>query len=46
MGTETEVYTKIVGYYRNLKNWNKGKREEYKYRVPYQGSRMKGQLNE
>ena len=31
-GTETEVYTRIVGYYRSLKNWNKGKREEYKHR--------------
>ncbi len=28
-GTETEVYTRIVGYYRSVKNWNKGKREEY-----------------
>ncbi|MFP4442382.1 MAG: anaerobic ribonucleoside-triphosphate reductase, partial [Spirochaetia bacterium] len=28
-GTETEVYTRIVGYYRSLKNWNRGKKEEY-----------------
>ncbi len=28
-GTETEVYTRIVGYYRSVKNWNKGKRDEY-----------------
>jgi hypothetical protein len=28
-GTETEVYTRIVGYYRSVKNWNAGKREEY-----------------
>jgi len=34
-GTQTEVYTRIVGYYRSLKNWNKGKRKEYNYRVPY-----------
>lgn len=25
----TEVYTRIVGYYRSVKNWNKGKRHEY-----------------
>jgi ribonucleoside-triphosphate reductase len=31
-GTPTEVYTRIVGYYRSLKNWNKGKREEYNHR--------------
>jgi len=24
-----EVYSRIVGYYRTVKNWNKGKREEY-----------------
>jgi hypothetical protein len=31
-GTKTEVYTRIVGYYRSVANWNKGKREEYDYR--------------
>lgn len=31
-GTKTEVYTRIVGYYRSVVNWNKGKREEYNYR--------------
>lgn len=28
-GTPTEIYTRIVGYYRSLSNWNRGKREEY-----------------
>ena len=28
-GSECEVYARIVGYYRSVKNWNKGKREEY-----------------
>lgn len=28
-GAATEVYTRIVGYYRSVKNWNKGKREEF-----------------
>ncbi|MCL2293582.1 MAG: thiol reductase thioredoxin [Spirochaetes bacterium] len=32
-GRETEVYTRIVGYYRAVKNWNKGKREEYNHRI-------------
>jgi hypothetical protein len=31
-GTQTEVYTRIVGYHRAVDNWNKGKREEYKQR--------------
>ena len=31
-GTETEVYARIVGYYRAVKNWNKGKRDEYNSR--------------
>ena len=31
-GRPTEVYTRIVGYYRSLKNWNLGKSEEYKHR--------------
>ena len=28
-GSDCEVYARIVGYYRSVKNWNKGKREEY-----------------
>jgi len=31
----TEIYTRIVGYYRSLANWNDGKREEYKHRTEY-----------
>lgn len=31
-GSDTEVYARIVGYYRSVGNWNKGKREEYNYR--------------
>lgn len=34
-GTPTEVYTRIVGYYRSVNNWNKGKREEYNIRTEY-----------
>ncbi|MGO8692905.1 MAG: anaerobic ribonucleoside-triphosphate reductase [Rectinemataceae bacterium] len=28
-GGPTEVYSRIVGYYRSVRNWNAGKREEY-----------------
>jgi len=31
-GTTTEVYARIVGYYRSVRNWNPGKREEYAQR--------------
>ncbi len=31
-GTETEVYARIVGYYRAVRNWNNGKRDEYNIR--------------
>jgi len=30
-----EVYSRIVGYFRPVSNWNKGKKEEYKDRVTY-----------
>ena len=31
-GSETEVYARIVGYYRSVRNWNKGKRDEFDIR--------------
>ena len=34
-GRETEVYSRIVGYYRSLKNWNRGKRAEFDIRRTY-----------
>jgi ribonucleoside-triphosphate reductase len=34
-GTQTEVYSRIVGYYRSVRNWNAGKREEYGQRLAY-----------
>ena len=41
-GRETEVYTRIVGYYRSVKNWNKGKKSEFKKRVCFQPDFEKG----
>ena len=35
-GTKTEVYSRIVGYYRSVKNWNKGKSAEYAERTNYE----------
>lgn len=35
-GTQTEIYSRIVGYYRSLANWNRGKREEYEHRRTFE----------
>jgi ribonucleoside-triphosphate reductase len=35
-GTPCEVYARIVGYYRAVKNWNAGKSQEYKERVNFE----------
>jgi ribonucleoside-triphosphate reductase len=34
-GKETEVYSRITGYYRPVKNWNVGKSQEFKDRLTY-----------
>lgn len=31
----TEVYSRIAGYYRPVKQWNKGKQEEFRLRKEY-----------
>ncbi len=34
-GEDTEVYSRITGYYRPVRNWNAGKSQEYKERKEY-----------
>jgi len=34
-GENTEVYSRITGYYRPVQNWNDGKSQEYKERLTY-----------
>jgi ribonucleoside-triphosphate reductase len=34
-GSETEVYSRVVGYLRPVKQWNKGKKEEFKQRKTF-----------
>jgi glutaredoxin len=36
----TEVYSRIVGYYRSVKNWNNGKSAEYKIRKTFMEPEM------
>lgn len=41
-GDETEVYARIVGYYRAVRNWNKGKRDEFAHRTLFEPERFSG----
>jgi hypothetical protein len=34
-GSECEVYSRVVGYFRPVKQWNNGKQEEYADRVAF-----------
>lgn len=34
-GNETEIYSRITGYYRPVKNWNDGKSKEFEMRQTY-----------
>ena len=40
-GKETEIYSRITGYYRPVKNWNTGKTEEFKQRKTYDLNKSK-----
>lgn len=37
---KTEVYSRIVGYYRPVQSWNPGKKEEFKDRHTYSVNEM------
>ena len=37
-GMRTEVYSRVVGYFRPVNQWNNGKREEFKNRVTFKVS--------
>ncbi len=36
-----EVYSRVVGYYRPVQNWNRGKQEEFKQRKYLKGYKLK-----
>ena len=42
---QTEVYARVVGYYRPVKHWNLGKREEFNARVVYDVSSFDAEIN-
>lgn len=39
---KTEVWARITGFFRPLSQWNAGKREEYRERVPYKNAPVRG----
>ncbi len=41
-GEETEVWSRVVGFYRPVQNWNKGKSEEFAGRKEYSVGEIKG----
>ena len=43
-GSTTEVYARIVGYYRSVRSWNKGKREEFSERKMFEHENPKTPL--
>ena len=45
-GKETEVYSRVVGYYRPIKHWNKGKTEEFKERKDYSVKKAMAKVEE
>ncbi|MCI8566018.1 MAG: ribonucleoside triphosphate reductase [Lachnospiraceae bacterium] len=44
-GASTEVYSRITGYYRPVKNWNDGKAQEFKERRVYRTDRSRDGLS-
>ncbi|MGI6362074.1 MAG: ribonucleoside triphosphate reductase [Bacillota bacterium] len=40
-GGKTEIYSRITGYYRPVKNWNEGKTQEFKDRKVYDLAKMR-----
>ncbi len=43
--SETEVYSRVVGYLRPVKNWNKGKKEEFRERQEFHERKALGKEN-
>ena len=37
----TEIYSRVVGYFRPVKQWNKGKQDEFADRKPYPVEKIK-----
>ncbi len=44
-GQKSEIYSRVVGYFRPVADWNKGKKEEFSNRKNYIVSTKKGKYN-
>ncbi len=40
-GKETEVYSRVTGYFRPVKNWNRGKQQEFADRKTFNVSKAR-----
>ncbi len=38
-GSKCEVFSRVTGYFRPVRNWNDGKREEFRLRKTYSESK-------
>lgn len=38
-----EVWSRVMGYYRPVADWNPGKQQEFRERVMYDGNRIVGE---
>lgn len=40
-----EVYSRVVGYYRMIKHWHQGKREEFRERQHFSVKKIEDRIN-
>ena len=40
----TEIYSRVVGYFRPVSNWNEGKKAEFSDRLTYSSDEKKDEL--
>ena len=40
-GQKTEVFSRVVGYFRPVHNWNEGKKEEFSERKTFKENKIK-----
>lgn len=45
-GRECEVFSRVVGYYRPVNNWNKGKQAEFAERLAFSAAMAAQRLRE
>ena len=41
-GQKTEIYSRVVGYFRPVADWNDGKKQEFNDRKNYDPNKSKG----